>query len=132
MVKAVVIVPNWNGLDSLKDCLDSLQSQTLKPHIIVVDNGSDDGSVELVEKEYPRIELIRHDRNKGYAGGVNPGFRRAIELKADYAAPFNNDAVADRHWLEELVNYLSGHPDVGIAACKLLNADGTRLDSTGD
>lgn len=127
-----VIVPNWNGSDSLKGCLDSLWAQSVRPHIIVVDNGSVDGSVALVEQQYPEVELIRHTHNKGYAGGVNPGFRRAIELGAAYAAPFNNDAVADRQWLEKLVDYLDSHETAGIATCKLLTSDGQRLDSTGD
>jgi GT2 family glycosyltransferase len=131
-VRAVVIVPNWNGVADLAECLDSLIAQTLKPHIIVVDNGSTDGSVELVESHYPGVELIKHSKNRGYAGGVNPGFQRAIESGVDYAAPFNNDAVADKQWLEQLVKHLDKHPHVGIAACKLLNADGTALDSTGD
>lgn len=127
-----VIVPNWNGEDSLKGCLDSLRAQTLKAHIIVVDNGSADGSVEFIEKHYPEVELIRHDQNKGYAGGVNPGFKRAIELGAKYAAPFNNDAIADKQWLAKLVEYLDSNERAGIAACKLLTTDGKRLDSTGD
>lgn len=130
--KPVVIVPNWNGLDELQPCLDSLAAQTLKPHVIVVDNGSVDGSVAFIKKQYPDIELILHDVNKGYAGGVNPGFLRAIEMSADYAAPFNNDAVADKNWLKRLVSYLDDHPEAGIAACKVLSAGGKHLDSTGD
>lgn len=132
MRKPVIIVPNWNGAESLATCLDSLLAQTEPAHIIVVDNGSADNSLALLEAEYPDVELIRHDRNRGYAGGVNPGFKRAIELGASYAAPFNNDAVAYKRWLEELVKCLEEHANVGIAACKLLNADGTSLDSTGD
>ncbi len=132
MQKPYVIVPNWNGKDGLRACLDSLQAQTLAAHIIVVDNGSIDGSIELLEAEYPDIELIRHTVNKGYAGGVNPGFRRAIEDDAPYAAPFNNDAVADTDWLKKLVEHLDAHPEIGIAACKVLTADGQGIDSTGD
>jgi len=127
-----VIVPNWNGEDGLRECLDSLRAQSLKPHIIVVDNGSSDGSVALIEERYPEVELIRNLRNEGYAGGVNPGFERAIERGASYAAPFNNDAIADKDWLKQLVAYLDKHPETGIAACKLLTADGKALDSTGD
>ncbi len=130
-VSACVVVPNWNGADSLKRCLDSLLKQSLKPHIIVVDNGSVDGSVGIIES-YACIELIQHARNLGYAGGVNAGFKRAIELGFNYAAPFNNDAVADEHWLEKLVDHIDKHSEVGVAACKLLNADGTAIDSTGD
>jgi GT2 family glycosyltransferase len=130
--RVVVVIPNWNGQDGLQTCLDSLQAQTLRAHIIVVDNGSVDGSVALVEQQYPEVEIIRHTHNKGYAGGVNPGLKRAIDMGADYAAPFNNDAKADSQWLEKLVEYLDSHPEVGIAACKLLSADGSHLDSTGD
>jgi GT2 family glycosyltransferase len=132
MSEPCIIVPNWNGEDSLKACLDSLQTQSLKARIIVVDNGSEDGSAALVQEQYPDIELIQNLRNEGYAGGVNAGFRRAIELAAEYAAPFNNDAVADTDWLKKLVEHLDKHPRIGIAACKLLTADGKQLDSTGD
>jgi len=130
--KPVVVVPNWNGMDSLKACLDSLQAQSLAAYIIVVDNGSNDGSLKLLENSYPKIELIKHTTNKGYAGGVNPGFRRAIELKAKYVAAFNNDAVGDKDWLKHLVEYMDKHSGIGIATCKLLSADGKTLDSTGD
>lgn len=129
--RVAVIVPNWNGADRLAACLDSLLEQSLKSHIIVVDNGSTDGSLELLQK-YPDIELIKHDVNRGYAGGVNPGFKRAIELKLDYVAPFNNDAVADKEWLKLLVEELDVRQDVGIATCKILNSDGSQIDSTGD
>lgn len=132
MQKLLVVVPNWNGESDLRSCLDSLRNQTVKPHIVVVDNGSTDGSVALIEQEYPEAELIRHDRNKGYAGGVNPGFRRAIEIDAKYVAPFNNDAVADKDWLKHLAAYLDEHPEVGMAAAKLMSTDGKHLDSTGD
>lgn len=132
MLEPYVIIPNWNGADSLKACLDSLRAQSLKAHIVVVDNGSADGSVMLIEARYPEVELVRHTANKGYAGGVNPGFKRAIDAGAAYAAAFNNDAVADKDWLKQLVEWLDKHPKTGIAACKLLTSDGKRLDSTGD
>jgi GT2 family glycosyltransferase len=127
-----VIVPSWNAEEDLRACLDSLLAQSLEAHIIVVDNGSTDGSVALLERHYPTLEIIKHDENKGYAGGVNPGFKRAIEMGATYAAPFNNDAVADKDWLRSLVDHLDKNPTVGIAACKLLSADGSHIDSTGD
>lgn len=130
--RCVVVIPNWNGEAELRPALDSLLAQSVPLHLIVVDNGSVDGSVTLLEQSYPQIELIRHTTNKGYAGGVNPGFRRAIELGAAYVAPFNNDAVADSHWLEGLVNFLDAHSTYGVACCKVASADGTHLDSTGD
>lgn len=131
MSEPCVIVPNWNGEDSLKACLDSLLAQTLEARVIVVDNGSVDGSLALLEK-YSGIEVIRHSRNLGFAGGVNAGFRRAIEDGAKYVATLNNDAVADKHWLESLVKTMSAQPDTGIVASKILTADGKKLDSTGE
>jgi hypothetical protein len=130
--KVVVVIPSWNGADGLRRCIDSVLAQSLQPHLIVVDNGSVDGSVELIETYYPSVELIKHTTNKGYAGGVNPGYRRAMEMEADYTAPFNNDAVADPKWLEHLVRYMDAHPEAGIATCKVTSSDGSHLDSTGD
>jgi GT2 family glycosyltransferase len=127
-----VIIPNWNGAEGLRDCLDSLINQTLKPYIIVVDNGSKDESLHLIEKYYPKIDLIRHSKNMGFAGGVNAGFKLAIQLNARYAASLNNDAIADPSWLKKLTDYLDENDQVGIATCKLLTSDGQKLDSTGD
>lgn len=127
----VVVVPNWNGADRLAACLDSLLAQSLKARVIVVDNGSVDSSLELLAK-YPDVEVIKHDRNKGYAGGVNPGFRRAIEDDVKYVATLNNDAVADKDWLEQLVAALDKNPQAGIVTSKILDAGGKKIDSTGD
>ena len=128
----VVIIPNLNGGADLLAAVESLTKQTLQPYIIVVDNASTDDSVAQLQQKYPAVELIQHTINKGYAGGVNPGLTRAIELNASYAAPFNDDAIADPQWLEHLVHALHAHPELGAAAPKVLEGDGQRLDSTGD
>jgi GT2 family glycosyltransferase len=127
-----VIVPNWNGMDSLGDCLDSLLAQTIKPRVIVVENGSKDGSLDFIQKQYPHVELVINKKNLGFAGGVNGGIRRAIELGDSFVALFNNDAVADSRWLEHLVQELKDNEDTGIATCKLMDQAKTHLDSTGD
>jgi GT2 family glycosyltransferase len=126
-----VVVPNWNGADHLDACLDSLLAQTIPVRVIVVDNGSVDGSLKLLEK-YSDIEVILHDENKGFAGGVNPGFRRAIEDGLKYVATLNNDAVADKDWLKQLVATLDKSPKAGIVTSKILTGNGKQLDSTGD
>jgi len=131
MHKVAVVVPNWNGADNLGACLDSLMSQSCSAHIIVVDNGSVDKSVEVI-KQYTDIEIIKHSQNLGYAGGVNAGFRKAIELNLDFVAAFNNDAVADKDWLLNLVNSIKDSPETGIITSKILSYDGKSIDSTGD
>jgi len=137
MVKAstsnvAVVIPNWNGKDDLPACLDSLQAQSLVPHIIVVENGSTDGSAELVTKKYPYVTLLPQSKNLGFAGGVNVGITYALEHDFEYIALFNNDAVADRDWLKELMHALAENPKAGIATCKLISFDKKHLDSTGD
>jgi GT2 family glycosyltransferase len=127
-----VIVPNWNGRDTLGACLDSLQSQTLKNHIIVVENASSDDSLEFIRENYPDVEVLNQSKNLGFAGGVNAGIRRAMELDYEFVALFNNDAVADKYWLEKLAETLKKSPKTGIATCKLLDSTGKKIDSTGD
>ena len=132
MKKPVVVIPNLNGGKDLLEAVASLQKQTLQPHIIIVDNASTDDSAARAVEKFPDVELIVHSQNLGYAGGVNPGFLRAIELGAAYVAPFNDDATADAGWLEALVDFLGSHPRYGSVACKVLKDDKKTIDSTGD
>jgi GT2 family glycosyltransferase len=132
MEKVFIVIPNWNGKDTLPACLDSLLAQTQKARILVVENGSTDGSLDLLHSNYPSIDLVVNTRNLGFAGGVNSGIKRAIELGAKYVALFNNDAVADKNWLKELIQALDNHTEAGSATCKLLSADKKHIDSTGD
>lgn len=129
--KPVVVIPNLNGGIDLQAATSSLLSQTLQPHIIIVDNASTDSSTDFL-KDHPDIELIQNTRNEGYAGGVNPGLERAIAMGAEYVGPFNDDAVADMHWLENLVAFLEAHPTYGAATPKVMKDDKKHLDSTGD
>ena len=131
-VDVAVVVPNWNGIDSIGDCLDSLLAQSESAHIIVVDNGSIDGSVDFIEEHHSEVELIKHAKNLGFAGGVNAGIRRAINQDFKYVALLNNDAVADKDWLKHLVSFLDSNPKAGIATSKICDSHRAHLDSTGD
>lgn len=128
--KTAIVVPNWNGAEDLPACLDSLAAQTEPADIVVVDNGSSDNSVSLLESKYPNVKLLRNRKNLGFAGGVNTGIRYALERDYDLIALFNNDAVADKEWLRHLVKSLEG--SAGIATSKICAADKSHLDSTGD
>ena len=131
-----VIIPNLNGAEQLPASIDSVLAQSHQDlRLVIVDNGSTDNSREIIEaykQRDPRITAIYREKNYGYTGGVNPGMELAIKEGAEFVAPFNNDAIADTDWLKELVHFLREHPDFGIAACKLLHADGKTFDSTGD
>jgi GT2 family glycosyltransferase len=86
----------------------------------------------MIESEYPQVHLILHKKNKGFSGGVNPGIKYSIEQGGEYIALLNNDAVADKHWLENLTCFLEDNPDTGIATSKICDDKKTHLDSTGD
>lgn len=126
-----VVVPNWNGEEFLAECLESLESQTQPAHLVVVDNGSEDKSVDILEQKFPNVEIVRLDRNYGFAGGVNRGIETAIENGSELIALFNNDAVADRNWLKGLVAAANQHPEAGIVTGKLLRDDKKHIDSVG-
>ncbi|HVQ45016.1 MAG TPA: glycosyltransferase family 2 protein [Candidatus Saccharimonadia bacterium] len=127
-----VVIPNWNGADMLAECLRSLAQQTLAHRAIVVDNGSVDGSVELIRREFPDVEVLEFADNAGFAGGVNRGIRPALRAGAEYVALLNNDAVAGPEWLERLVHTAKANPRAGMVAGKIVTQDGKHIDSTGD
>lgn len=128
-----VVVPNWNGAEFLKECLKSLQGQTYKDfEVVVVDNGSVDGSKELIAGDFPQAKLIELERNYGFAGGVNRGIRYALDHDMWGVALFNNDAVADKDWLRHLVETIEPHKKVGAVASQFLSLDGETIDSIGD
>ncbi len=132
MEKIFVVIPNWNGADMIAASLQSLQDQTLKHHIVVVDNGSMDESVSIIKSQFPSVTLIKLSKNTGFAGGVNTGIEFALEQNTDAVALFNNDAVADKNWLASLVSVMDQNADVGIVTGKLLRTDKIHLDSTGE
>lgn len=130
-LKPYVVIPNWNGAKDLPSCLDSLLTQTLKPHILVVDNGSIDNSSRLLRTQYPDVEIVALPKNRGFAGGVNAGIKKAIVDGAEYVALLNNDAVADKDWVKKLAELLDNNPKAGICTGAIVDKDGS-IDSTGE
>lgn len=108
-----------------------MERQTFRDfEVIVVDNGSIDGSVEFVEENYPDIRVIRLERNKGFSVAVNIGIR---EAKGEYVALLNNDTEAHPRWLEELVKALDRYHEAGFCASKMINFyDRSLIDRAGD
>ena len=108
--KVSIIIVNFNGKRFLKKCLDSIFSQTYSNYeVTLVDNASTDGSAEFVEKNYPRVKLIKNDKNLGFAGGNNVGISVAFkDPDVKYVALLNNDTRVINNWLSELVKVAEG------------------------
>ena len=129
--KASVIIPNWNGVAYLPTCLGALQGQRFTDlETIVVDNGSHDGSLELLAREYPQVKVIALPKNLGFAGGCNVGLQKA---SGQVLCILNNDTQVEPDWLAELLAALERHPDAGMATSRVrLFDDRSRLHTTGD
>lgn len=126
-----VVVVNWNSRDDLVDCLRALGAQSDPDfEIIVVDNGSTDGSIDSVRAEFPSVVLIEAGENLGFAEGANRGIERA---RSAWIALLNNDANADRRWIEELRGVIrTAPPRLGMVQSRVLfKQRPDRTNSTG-
>lgn len=125
-----VIVINHNRAELLKECLNSLLRQTYTPlEIVVVDNASSDRSREVVAGlNNSCVRLISLADNLGFAGGNNVGVR---EARGEFIALLNNDAVAERDWLENLVRAIESSGDIGMCASKILFFQTDVIDKAG-
>ena len=116
MTRVKIVILNWNGRDYLERFLPSLVSRTPGAGIVVADNGSTDDSVRFLERSYPQVELLRLDRNYGYAGGYN---RALAGLNAEYFVLLNSDVEVTEGWLDPLVRTLDGDGSVAAVSPKI-------------
>ncbi len=130
-IRTSIVIPNYNGEAYLRPCLDSLRRQTVPAEIIVVDNGSTDGSARLVAEEYPEVSLVRLPENTGFCGAVNTGIRCSDGMK--YVILLNNDTTADPSFTSELIRAMEEDDSVFSCQAKRLKMDQPDLiDDAGD
>jgi GT2 family glycosyltransferase len=127
-----VIILTWNGKDLLRECLSSLASQTYsEKEVIVVDNGSTDGTVQFVKGTFGTLvsRVIENTFNTGFSKGCNQGIQAS---KGELVAFLNNDCRAQPGWIETMVRAALSHPEAGMFACKiLLSHDPSLIDNAG-
>jgi GT2 family glycosyltransferase len=123
-----IVIPNWNGVRYLPDCLNSLEALDYPRdllEVIVVDNGSTDASLELLREHYPWVRVIAHSENLGFAAASNSG---ASATDAECVAFLNNDMRVDRLWLDELVGAYEPETGYVCVAGVILTWDGSQID----
>ncbi len=130
MCKVSIIIVNWNGLEHLATCLSSLSAQTFRNfEVILVDNGSSDGSVEYIREHHPGLTLVTLPENTGFATGNNRGFEHA---HGEYIVTLNNDTRVEKDWLEALVGVADRDFQVGMVASRICSfTDPDLVDSVG-
>jgi GT2 family glycosyltransferase len=125
-MKVQAIIVTYNGLGWIDRCLGSLQDPDT--HVLVIDNGSTDGTWEAVRDRFPKVELVRNERNLGFGQANNIGLRVALEHHAEHILLLNQDAWLQPSALNELVRNSVLHPQFGVLSPIHLNGPGDALD----
>jgi GT2 family glycosyltransferase len=123
-----ILIVNWNTKDYLIHCLESIFQKAKAPswEVIVIDNGSQDGSRAEVRKRFPSIDLVENPNNVGFAKAMNQGVKKA---SGKYILLLNPDTEIKEGAFERLLAFMSVHPMVGATGAQLLNPDGSRQNS---
>lgn len=119
-----IIIVNYNVKEFLQNLLHSIEkaSSNIVKEIIVVDNASDDGSVEVIKEKFPSVKLLENKINVGFGRANNQGLAIA---KGKYFLFINPDCIVSEDTLDKMISFFESHPDCGLAGCKILNSDGT-------
>lgn len=117
--KVSIIIPHWNGIETISECLESLSHTNFDSfEIIVSDNASTDGSQKWIKDNYPKVRLLENDQNYGYAGGCNKGAEIA---NGKFLLFLNNDTVQDPDWLGHLIRCIEKNDEIAAVQPKILN-----------
>lgn len=130
-MKLRIIIPNYNGAHFLKNCLDSLRHQTYQNfRITVVDNGSSDESVTLLQRHYPEVNILKLPYNKGFAAAANTGIQKS---KEPYVMLLNNDTTVKHNCIEKMMNAIISDSQIFSAGAHVLSMRAPYLtDTSGD
>ena len=122
-MKTAIVILNWNGKAFLEKFLGNLVasvSEVADAEIIVADNASSDGSVEMLKAKFPKVRLMLFNENYGFTGGYN---RALAKIEAEYSLLLNSDIEVTDNWLQPLIDFMDAQRDVAACAPKLLAYD---------
>lgn len=120
----------WNGSKWIRECLNSiLQDPYPNYKVFVIDNASSDNSLQIVEREFPQVTIIKNKKNYGFAEGNNIGIRYSLSNKADYIVILNQDIVAQPLWLTRLIEVALRNPEYEVLSPIIFDFEGHEIDS---
>src|SRR5713226_9060166 len=122
--RTTVVILNWNSHEMTAECIRSLLAMDgVDFEILVVDNGSTDGSVDILAQEFPQSTVLPQERNLGFAAGCNVGMRHALANDAEYVLLLNNDTVVAPDFIREMLAAIESDPSIGAVCPKIYFAD---------
>lgn len=127
-MKVFVIIVTYKGQLWYDRCFKSLRESEIFVHTVVVDNASNDGTVEYIRENYPEVHLIASDVNLGFGQGNNKGMKYALDNGADYVFLLNQDAWIEPETIKKLIEVHENYPEYGIISPMHLNADKTAIE----
>ena len=127
-MKTLAIIISYNFMPWIDRCLPSLLASTEPVDILVIDNGSFDGTVAIIKEHYPQVRLITNGRNLGFGAANNIGMQMALDEDYDGVLLINQDAWLEADALQQLIKVSKQHPEYGIISPKHLTGDGSKLD----
>ena len=126
--KVLTIVATFNAGPYITDCLNSLKASTVDTDVIIIDNGSTDGTIENIQSRFPELELVVSETNLGFGKANNIGLRKALKGNYDFVFLLNQDAWLQTDTLSELINFHLSNPEYGILSPLHLNGAGDAID----
>jgi GT2 family glycosyltransferase len=128
ITRAAIIILNWNSHEMTAECIRSLRAMdTSDFEIIVVDNGSSDGSADKLLQQFPQITVLPQAENLGFAAGCNVGMRHALADQAEYVLLLNNDTVVAPEFIREMLATIQSDPRIGVVCPKIFFTDRPNL-----
>jgi GT2 family glycosyltransferase len=123
-----VIIVTYNGMKWIEKCLHDVLLSDVNPNVIIIDNGSTDGTIEFIENKYPGMELIKSTANLGFGQANNVGIIKAYKAQADYVFLLNQDGYVEKDTIRKLIEFNQSHPEYGVLSPQQMNGSGTALD----
>jgi GT2 family glycosyltransferase len=125
-----VVIVTYNSARWIRACLDAIRRSTLVPSVVVVDNGSEDQTLDILRSSYPEVVILRSPENKGFGQGCNLGMKYALQTGAEWILQLNDDAYLSPTALSDLLAVAAEHPEFGILIPLQLTGDGSDVHPT--
>ena len=122
-METTVLIPNYNGLEHLNECLSSLKTQTYKNFkTILIDNNSKDDSIKFTKANFPEVEILKLNKNEGFAKAINLGIKHSLDkFNPKYVALLNNDTKTDKNWLKSLTKAIKSEANIAAVSSNMLS-----------